>query len=314
MTQKIVTSLFILLMIFATGVTAQQVDIQELLDQTPVELKNQVRNTATVSNEVAATLQNMYQHNYSKETVGNFLNKVEQYQKQGYPVSDLTNSVNEGISNRANGQQISNTLNKVHKRQEFASRFAAQFSNRTQARHQIEENVKAAMTAGMQQDHLQELARAMDQDRVRDQTRDKDIDQDRDRYQDQDKDQVKDREQLSLEVTETARIMSKLGVKSAATADLIGKAINNNFTHQEIRQMKQAFMNNFSHMHANRYTNMVSNNITSGKRGADAAQGFDGSTTGGKSGNGAGSSSGMGGSSSGGSGGNSGGGNSGNHK
>ncbi|AEI14291.1 hypothetical protein Flexsi_0613 [Flexistipes sinusarabici DSM 4947] len=78
--------------------------------------------------------------------------------------------------------------------------------------------------------------------------------------------------------------MSKLGVQSAVTTDVLGNAIRNHFTHQEMKQMRQAFMNNFSHMHANRYANMVSKNIASGKRGADAAQGFGESSHGGKSG------------------------------
>lgn len=254
--KKIITAIFLFSLIFNTVVSAAEVDMDELISSTPPELQNQVRQSTAKSKEVAETLQNMYQHGYSKSTVSNFLNKVEQYQQRGYPVRDLTNKVNEGIAKNVRGQMVSRALNQMAQRQEFASKFAAQFASKKSVRQQIEENVKEAMTAGMKREDIQAVGSMLNQN----------------------KQQNRNMSLMAQEVTETAKTMSRLGVHSSQVNGVLNQAMQHNFTHQEMRQMKQSFSENFSRSHAGRFAENVSKSISAGHRGASAvghAEGMD---------------------------------------
>ncbi len=252
-----ITVIFIFSLMFNTFVSAAEVDMDELINKTPPELQKQVRQTAAKSKKVAETLQNMYQHGYSKETVGNFLNKVEQYQQRGYPVSDLTDKVNEGMAKNVRGQMVSRALNQMAQRQEFASKFAAQYASKKSVRQQIEENVKEAMAAGMKKENIQAVGSMLNQNMQ----------------------QNRNMSQMAKEVTETAKTMSRLGVQSSQINGVLNQAMQHSFTHQEMRQMRQSFRENFSKNHAGRFAENVSKSIGAGHRGASAvghAEGMDG--------------------------------------
>ncbi|AEI13738.1 hypothetical protein Flexsi_0040 [Flexistipes sinusarabici DSM 4947] len=249
-----ITAAFLLSIVLNTFVSAAEVKMDELISNTPAELQNQVRQAAAESREVAETLQNMYQHGYSKSTVSNFLNKVEEYQQRGYPVSDLTDKVNEGIAKNVRGQMITHALNQMAQRQEFASKFAAQFASKKSVRQQIEENVKEAMAAGMKKDDIQAVGSMLNQNMQ----------------------QNRNISQMAKEVTETAKTMSRLGVQSSQINGVLNQAMQHNFTHQEMSQMRQSFRENFSSTHAGRFTENVSKSIGAGYRGASAVGHADG--------------------------------------
>jgi len=249
MTKITITAVFLLSITLNTFVLAADVEMDELINITPAELQNQVRQTAAKSKDVAETLQNMYQHGYSKSTISNFLDKVEEYQQMGYLVSDLTDKVNEGIAKNVSGQMITHALNQMSQRQEFASKFAAQFAAKKSISQQIEENVKESMAAGMKAEDIQALGSILNQNMQQNST---------------------NLSQMAIEATETAKTMSRLGVQSSQVSGILSQAIQHNFTHQEMRQLRQSFKDHLSRRHADRFAENVSKSISAGYRGASA--------------------------------------------
>ena len=140
----------------------------------------------------------------------------------GMPIEPLMNKAYEGMAKDVDPPLIVGAMERVQARHTFAYRHAAKLSGNEPDAANLGYALSAALAAGFEQQDADRVAKMI---RQRAQTM-----------------QPDEAYKLALECFYTARDVSRLGVSSAATADILVGALGKRFSHREMLAMRSAFI------------------------------------------------------------------------
>lgn len=143
-------------------------------------------------------------------------------QNSGMPVEPLINKAFEGMAKGVDPSLIVGAIERGQSRNSEAYRHAAQLSGNKLQTTNLGRELSAAMAAGFLNEDAERITRMI-----------------RQRAKSMSSDQAYS---LALECFKTARDISRLGVSSQATTNMLAGALGKGFTHQEIHAMRSSFM------------------------------------------------------------------------
>jgi len=164
----------------------------------------------------------MLQHRFEGQQIQAAHALMIQAYNSGMPVEPLMNKAFEGMAKGVDPSLIVGAMERVQVRNTLAYRHAAQLSVNTAQKASLGNALSAALAAGFLN---------ADADRVTPMIRQ--------RAQTM---QPEEAYSLALECFYTARDVSRLGVSSAATADMLVGALGKRFSHREMLAMRNAFI------------------------------------------------------------------------
>ncbi|KAA0258567.1 hypothetical protein FHQ18_05255 [Deferribacter autotrophicus] len=272
--KKVFLSLILVLMF---AVISFAVTEEELLEQTPVQLKAKVQEmlAAGIKSEDALNMvKNMLQQRVQTRYAAKVIDAILEAKKQGLPVGPMVSKVNEGLAKNVSTEKIYEALNQVRNRYAYAYQKVERMKLNAQMRARVAQNIVDAMAAGMKKEHMDDMIKALEQKM----------------------DRVKEKENYALEVTEMAKEMARHGVSSDEAKDVINNAMKHEFTAREMKEMREAFMEQARMGDPKDIAEQMSENMEHGARGADVGHdagsagstGMDASSSGGMGTDGAG--------------------------
>lgn len=195
-------------------------------------------------------------------------------QNSGMPVQPLMNKAYEGMAKGVDPSLIVGAIERVHSRNAFAFQRAAPLSGNKSQTANLGRTLSAALAAGFSK---------ADADKVTEMIRR--------RVNSISSNQAYS---LALECFQAARDVSRLGVSSQATTNMLTAALSKEFSHQDMRAMRNAFMVQAQHSRAQNLAHRYSTAIQEGKgfqegpgNDADSSGGGAGGSGSGNSGSGA---------------------------
>lgn len=163
----------------------------------------------------------MQQHKYKTQTMAQARNMVMEAKKKGLPVDPIVNKAFEGMAKGVPEDAIIRAMNKMKSRYAYAYKVAGQFQYNKKQKQEIGDTIADCMTAGMTEKDMEKI---MAQLRLR--VRDRQSDEDR---------------ELVEESVHTARTMSRMGVPSDLSGEIVSSALENQFSAQDMKKMQIRF-------------------------------------------------------------------------
>jgi hypothetical protein len=142
--------------------------------------------------------------------------------QQGLSPDPIINKAFEGISKHVAADGIVNAMQKIETRHAFAHQQAQKFAIRKAQADRIGQIIAAGLAAGIEPTGVAAIATEFQA-----------------RSQHMRSDQ---RDALALETFKTARDMARLGVSSSQTVSLVGKALQHEFTAEQMQAMRTSFI------------------------------------------------------------------------
>ncbi|MGA1845634.1 hypothetical protein [Deferribacter abyssi] len=251
--RKVFLSLMLVLMF---AVVSFAVTEDELLKQTPVQLKAKVEEmlAAGIKSEDALNMvKNMFQYRVQTKYAAKVIDAVLEAKRQGLPVGPMVSKVNEGLAKNIETEKIYQALNKVKNRYTYAYHKIERLKVNQQVRAKLAKNIVDAMAAGMKKDHIDDVIEALEQRMEK----------------------VKENEDYAIEVTEMAKEMARHGVDSDEAKNVIENAMKHEFTAQEMKEMREAFMEQARMGEPEDIAEQMSENLEHGARGGDVGHDVD---------------------------------------
>ena len=235
-------------------------------------------------------LTQMVQNRFQKQNIVRAQQVVMAAAKAGLPTEPVMSKAMEGMAKQAKEQQVIAAMETVRSRYAHANRLAKSLSDDKKSVDTMTKAVADSLAAGMKTEDMEAvMAQLQVQTQSRQQTRNKAEDV-----------------ELAIQTMQTTRTMARLGVHSSEVSDTLCQALQNRYTHQEMKQLRHQIA---KQAHQASAQQIASRHAGSIGKGGNTGQGN--SSSGGSGSGGSGSGSGGGGSGSGGGGSGSGGGGSG---
>jgi len=240
-------------------------------------------------------LTQMVQNRFQKQNRIRAQEVVMAAAKAGLPTEPVMSKAMEGMAKQAKEQQVIAAMETVRSRYAHANRLAKSLSDDKKSVDTMTKAVADSMAAGMKTEDMEAvMAQLQVQVQSRQQTRNKAEDV-----------------ELAIQTMQTTRTMARLGVHSSDVSDTLCQALQNRYTHQEMKQLRHQIAKQAHQASAQQIASQHAGSIGKGGNTGNSGSGGSGSGGGGSGSGGGGSGSGGGGSGSGGGGSGSGGGGSG---
>jgi hypothetical protein len=165
----------------------------------------------------------MLQHQFTRDDVLKAHNLLITAHKNGLPVEPLMNKAFEGMAKNVEAGRIVAAMEKVQSRDDFAHTQAKILTSRETQVSRVASVITQGLAAGLNETDAGKITGALQA-----------------RGQEQSPEQA---EQLALEALMTVRDISRLGVKSEATTDVVLQALQHGFSADDMQDMRQSFMN-----------------------------------------------------------------------
>ena len=162
----------------------------------------------------------MHQHQFTDHTIVQAQNAVIDCAKAGLPTEPVMNKAAEGMAKQASEQQIIAAMQTVHSRYARANRMARTLSSSQHTVDTMTHAIADSMAAGMQARDMEAIMLQLE-NRNKAQTKNKD-----------------ETDKLAIQTLQTTRTMARLGIHSSDVSDSMCRALQNNYTHQEMEQLR----------------------------------------------------------------------------
>jgi len=248
--------------------------------QAQIEAQTQTMSDVGVPAEPARNmLTAMHQHQFANNTIVQAQLEVMSCAKTGLPTEPVMNKALEGMAKNASEQQILAAMQTVHGRYANANRMAKTMSKNNNTVDLLTHSIADSLAAGMKSSDIDTIMLQM---------------------KTKNKAQIKNKseeDKLAIQTMQTTRTMARLGIRSSDISDTVCQALRNNYSHQEMEQLRHQMANKAHQTTPQQIAHQHANAIGKGGNPGASSGGGEGS---GGSGNGSGgSSSGSGGSGSG---------------
>lgn len=164
--------------------------------------------------------------------------------QKGLPTEPVLNKAFEGLAKQAHGSAIVRAMEKTRSRYEFAYSKAGDISEGKRQTSRLGNTIAEGLAAGLKKEDVDRIM-----DRVRERIRDQ---------------KNKEIDQLTQETFTTARTMSRLGVASPETTEVVCQALQNNFSAEEMNVMQNRFVKQTKSTSASKTANQYGNSIAKG--------------------------------------------------
>ena len=252
--------------------------------QAQIEAQTQVMSEVGVPAEPAHNmLTAMHQHQFANNSIAQAQLEVMNCAKTGLPTEPVMNKALEGMAKNASEQQILAAMQTVHGRYANANRMAKTMSNNKHTVDLLTHSIADSLAAGMKSSDIDTIMLQM---------------------KTKNKAQIKNKseeDKLAIQTMQTTRTMARLGIHSSDVSDIVCQALQNNYSHQEMAQLRHQMANKahqtspqqIAHQHANAIGKGGDPGGSNG--GGDSGSGGSGSGSGGSGSGSGGSGSGSGG-------------------
>ncbi|MBR9984387.1 MAG: hypothetical protein KFF68_00615 [Desulfosarcina sp.] len=225
-------------------------------------------------------LTRMVQHRFQKQNIVRAQQTVMAAAKAGLPTEPVMSKAMEGMAKQAKEQQVIAAMETVRSRYAHANRLAKSLSDDKKSVDTLTTAVADSLAAGMKTEDMEAvMAQLQVQARSRQQTRNKAEDV-----------------ELAIQTMQTTRTMARLGVHSSDVSDTLCQALQNRYTHQEIKQLRHQIAKQANQASAKQIASRHAGSIGKGGNSGNSGSGGSGSGGGGSGSGGGGSGSGSGGS------------------
>ena len=164
---------------------------------------------------------------FSAEQVLRVQSMIKTAQQQGLPADAVSSKVYEGIAKHVDPDRIVQALERVTSRYEYGYTLAWRLTKREKQAVELGNTMTAGIAAGLTRQDAEKLVNSL---------------QFRSRQMNQNELCL-----LAKETMLTARDMSRQGVSSATTAEVVGKAVQKGFAASEMRTMRSTFSRQEAH-------------------------------------------------------------------
>ncbi|MEA2114921.1 MAG: hypothetical protein U9P36_06010 [Thermodesulfobacteriota bacterium] len=164
---------------------------------------------------------------FSTEQVLRVQSMIKTAQQQGLPAEAVSSKVYEGIAKHVDPDRIVQALERVTSRYKYGYTLARKLTKREKQAVKLGNTMTAGIAAGLTRQDAEKLVNSL-------QTRSRQM----------------NRNELYLlaeETMRTARDLSRQGVSSATTAEVVGKAVHKGFAANEMRTMRSTFSRQGAH-------------------------------------------------------------------
>ena len=177
-----------------------------------------------------ALIRAMDEAGFSTNQVSRVRNIIKTTGKEGLPADAVSSKVHEGIAKNIDPDRIIHALEQVKSRYEYGYSLAHRITREKTRAAKLGNTVTAGIAAGLSRQDAEKLVQNLQAK----------------------SNKMNSRElyQLAEESMRTARDMSRQGVSSATTAEVIGKAVQKGFTAHDMHTMRTTF--DKQAIHANR--------------------------------------------------------------
>jgi hypothetical protein len=193
----------------------------------PIPVREQIETQAremsavgVVPDDARRMLTMMHRSQFKDETIARAQQAVMRCAEANLPTEPVISKAMEGMAKQAKEAQIIAAMETVRSRYTIASRLAKTLSddktNTVAMTHAIADSLAAGMTA-KDMEALTSRLKAQTQQQTRNQA-----------------------EHLALETMQTTRSMARLGIHSADVSDTLGQALQNRYTWQEMKQLRNS--------------------------------------------------------------------------
>lgn len=248
--KKTVVIILSLLIYVSVGFT------EEAVNQTANQAKVRAMINAGVSAGDAENISVLMQKHHvgSAHREAAFQVMIDTAQK-GLPIRPVINKVFEGLAKKAPGPAIVQAMQKTCSRYEFAYRKTMDISRNKRQTKRLGNTIAEALAAGL---------RTEDIDRI--------LDSVRERIRDH---KNKENKSLPEEAFNTARTMARLGVDSSKTAEVVCRALQNNFSAKEMKIMHGRFVKQTQNISAEKAADQYSKSLTRGMKAVNLRRASD---------------------------------------
>jgi hypothetical protein len=187
----------------------------------------------------------MLQDQFTQQDVLDAHNLLMNAHKKGLPVEPLMNKAFEGMAKNVEAGRIVAAMEKVQSRDTFAHSQAKMLTGRENQVSHMAIMIAQGLAAGLSETDVATITGAL-QAKAKGQSPDQG-------------------EQLALEALMIARDISRLGVKSEATTDVVLQALQHGFSADDMQDMRQSFMNQSQTMSPAKLAQSFAKGIQQGK-------------------------------------------------
>lgn len=214
-------------------------------------------------------LTQMVQNRFEKKSRIRAQQVVMDAAKAGLPIEPVMSKAMEGMAKQAKEQQVIAAMEIVRSRYAHANRMAKSLADDKHSIDTMTRTIADSMAAGMKAEDMESvMAQLQVQTRNRQQTRNKTED-----------------DKLAVQTMQTVRTMARLRVRSSDVSDTVCQALQNQYTHQEMEQLrhqmtKQAHQASPQQI-ASRHAGAIGKGGNAGSGGSGSGPGGSGSGSGG---------------------------------
>jgi hypothetical protein len=201
----------------------------EVGDRLSNQATEQIRNSARQmielgidTDDVIEMTQLMLEYHFRQELTLRAHEIIISAHKQGLPPGPIMSKAYEGMTKQIQDQNIVQAMETVRSRYAFAYRHAEMLAQDRAQMHLIGRTIAQGLTAGMNREDVGRITEML-QHRAQQMTRAKG-------------------EELAAETFMASITMARLGVSSKATTDVVGKALQNNYTARNMKALRNSFM------------------------------------------------------------------------
>lgn len=213
--------LFIAIFFFLSPL-AVAADDTDLSDQVRDQIETQAREMQAMGVPAEAArnmLTMMHRNRFQAETIASARQEVANCAHEGLPAEPLISKAMEGMAKQAGEQQIVMAMQAVHRRYAYANRLAQPLGSDKKTTDTLTNTIADSLSAEMRPADLEAIMAQL-QARTRQQTKNQ-------------------AEALALQTFQTVRTMARLGIRSADVSEIIRQGLQNQYTPQQMRQLRQ---------------------------------------------------------------------------
>jgi len=187
----------------------------------------------------------MLQNQFSLEQALRAQKAIMNAQKEGLPVEPIMNKAYEGMVKQVQAKNIVQAMEQVHSRYAFAHEQARALTHERSEIRTMTNTIAKGLAAGMNQEDIRGITNML-QERTQQMTQSQTM-------------------ELAKESFMTARDMTRLGLSSKTTTDLVCLALQKGYTARKMENMRNSFMTQSRSSHPTYLVNSYSNAIKGGK-------------------------------------------------
>ena len=213
--------IFLIVLFFtATAIAGESEGLSQQAMQSVAQQTREMSALGIPEAQAQKMLTQMVQNRFQKQNRIRAQEVVMAAAKAGLPTEPVISKAMEGMAKQAKEQQVIAAMETVRSRYAHANRLAKSLSDDKKSVDTMTQAIADSLAAGMKTEDM-EAVMAQLQVQSRQQTRNK----------------AEDTE-LAIQTMQTTRTMARLGVHSSDVSDTLCQALQNRYTHQEMKQLR----------------------------------------------------------------------------